>query len=605
LKKIELLAPAGNMIIGMAAIEHGADAVYIGAPKFSARAAAGNSIADIEKLTRFAHRFHARVFVALNTLLLENEIVKAEALIHQLYNAGVDALIIQDMGILECDLPPISLHASTQMDNRTPEKVAFLEGVGFEQVVLARELSVSQITDICEATNVKIECFVHGALCVSYSGQCYISEKVTGRSANRGRCAQFCRHKFKLTDFSGKEIADDAYYLSLKDLDLSHQLSALITAGVTSLKIEGRLKDIQYVKNITALYRNELDKIITQEPGLEKGSSGTCSYTFQPDAERTFHRDKTEYFFNEDATIPGALKTPKSTGQKIGRVEKVHRDSFTITGNEKIVNGDGLYFFDTNKRLHGFRANRVQGNTIFFRDKVPLRKGDVIFRNRDVQFIDELEKSYNCRKITLEIDITEKGAGLEIAVRDEDAIISTRLLPIRFEKAKKPGRIHDLLRRQFLKTGDTLFDVSRVDVTINPDYHLSASVCNNLRRQALENHDQKRLQYYKRAGKTLEKNNISWLHDRLTWQDNVINSYAKAFYQRHGVQFFPKMEERLQAMGKGLMTTRYCIRRQLGKCPEFGGDDKASPFLLRDRSGDYEVYFNCRQCEMVIRLKKE
>ena len=348
--KIELLAPAKNLVCGMSAINHGADAVYIGGPQFGARAAASNSLVDIEKLVAHAHQFRARVYVALNTIFDDRELDLAVGLSHRLHGIGVDALIIQDVGLLESELPPIPLHSSTQMNNRTVDKVRFLEKVGFQQVVLARELSLAQIKEIRAATTVPLEFFVHGALCVSYSGQCYISEVMAGRSANRGECAQFCRHKFTLKDGQGKILEKDRYLLSLKDLNLSAHLGALIDAGVSSFKIEGRLKDENYVKNVTAYYRQALDKIIDGDNGLQSSSAGRCSFGFIPDPAKSFNRGKTDYFLtnrgNTRGNTPGAIDSPKSTGQRLGKVVRAEKQFFILATGETVNNGDGLCFFD-------------------------------------------------------------------------------------------------------------------------------------------------------------------------------------------------------------------------------------------------------------------
>ncbi len=604
MRQIELLAPAGNLQIGIAAIEHGADAVYIGAPQFSARAAASNSVADIEKLVHFAHRFHARVYVALNTLLNEEEVAPAVNLITRLYEAGADALIIQDMGLLECDLPPIALHASTQMDNRSLEKVSFLERVGFDQVVLARELSLAQITEICSKSNILVECFIHGALCVSYSGQCYISEVVAGRSANRGRCAQFCRHRFTLSEKSGKVIAADRYFLSLKDLDFSRHLHALVGAGVSSFKIEGRLKDSSYVKNVTAFYRTLLDGIIAADSSLKRASSGQCRFDFRPDSERTFQRGKTNYFLCDAKSKPGALATPKSIGQRIGIVRDVTRNTFRVVTDEVLVNGDGLCFFDRHDRLHGFRANRVEGTTVYLREKIPIHDGDVLYRNRDVVFSKQLEKSEHCRHISLAATVTETENGVELAMKDEDGICSSLHLPVEWETARQKGRILELIERQMVKTGRTLFKINSLEVRIDPSRHLPVSEINALRRKGLENHERIRLDHYQRPVGNQKKNDIPWLSKKITWKDNVTNSQAREFYRRHGVSQFPAGgEERLAAMKDGLMATKYCLRRQLGICPREDEVLSAKPLLLSDNTGTYEVYFRCDTCEMIIKSR--
>ena len=372
---LELLSPARNLECGRAAVNHGADAVYIGGPQFGARAAAANPLSDIEQLVQHAHLFKARVYIALNTLFTDSELEKAVKLIHRYYDMGVDALIIQDMGLLECDLPPISLHASTQTDNRTAKKVRFLEDVGFEQVVLARELSLKQIREIRRATTVPLEVFIHGALCVSYSGQCYISERIAGRSANRGECAQFCRHAFTLKDRHGRIVSKDRYLLSLKDLNRSHSLEELIEAGVSSFKIEGRLKDAGYVKNVTAYYRQLLDDILEGQPGLSPSSSGQCVFSFTPDPAKSFNRGRTEYFLKQQRDQAGSIDSPKSLGEKIGPVGGAEKSSFTIQSDTVLANGDGLCYFDSNGILIGLKANRVDGNTVHHRQSFSPKTG--------------------------------------------------------------------------------------------------------------------------------------------------------------------------------------------------------------------------------------
>ncbi len=601
-RKIELLAPAGNLQIGIAAIEHGADAVYIGAPKFSARASAANSVDDIRELVAFAHGFYARVYVALNTLLEDNEIGKAVELSHQLYGAGVDALIIQDMGLLECDLPPIALHASTQMDNRSPEKVKFLEDVGFEQVVLARELSLEQIEAICCGSAIPIECFVHGALCVSYSGQCYISEVVAGRSANRGECAQFCRHRYTLSDIKGKTIGPKAHYLSLKDLDLSEHLQAMITAGVSSFKIEGRLKEGSYVKNVTAHFRSLLDNIINDDPNLERASSGTCSFSFQPNPKRTFHRGNTDYFLLNSENTPGSLATPKSIGQRLGVVREIQDKSFVVVTEEELANGDGFCFLDQHNRLHGFRANRVEGKRVFPREKVHLEDGQVLYRNRDVRFLQELERSERCRFICLDVTIEESGRCVDIQIVDEDRIASCLKFSIEWQTARQKGRINEMMERQFKKTGGTYFHITSFSAQINPSHHVSVAEVNMLRRKALENHVLARMGNYNRPQALRENNTVPWLTNTLSWRDNVTNTYAQKFFRRHGVtSCIPSESNRMNSMKDGLMITKYCLRRQRNMCPkDRESGEAASSLLLTDNSGSYEVHFNCKRCEMTI-----
>jgi 23S rRNA 5-hydroxycytidine C2501 synthase len=441
---LELLAPARNMQCGIAAVNHGADAVYIGGPLFGARAAASNSLADIEELVTYAHRFRARVYVALNTLVRDDELDRAVKLCHQVYECGADALIIQDVGLLESDLPPIPLHSSTQMNNRTVEKVRFLENVGFAQVVLARELSLARIKKIRAATTVPLEFFVHGALCVSYSGQCFISEVMAGRSANRGLCAQFCRHKFTLTDTKGTVLAKDRFLLSLKDLDLSAHLAALIDAGIRSFKIEGRLKDENYVKNVTAAYRGALDRIIDARGDLIRSSSGRCRFGFTPDPSKSFSRGSTDYFLNKSRNVVGEPRSPKSIGKNIRPVTAVDAVCFTIAGEEAVHNGDGLCFFNRNDELVGVRVNRVAGRKIYPKDgaaQLHLSVGTEIFRNADTQFNKLLEHSELCRKIEIHMTLVEVDAGLQLQLIDEDGVVSSTLVMVEKRRQQRAARL--------------------------------------------------------------------------------------------------------------------------------------------------------------------
>ncbi|MGL5461806.1 MAG: peptidase U32 family protein, partial [Aeromonas veronii] len=386
--RLELLAPAKNLAYGIEAINHGADAVYMGGPAFGARSAAGNSIEDIEALARHAHRFGAQVFVAFNTLLHDHELEQARRLTHQIYEAGADALIVQDMGLLALDLPPIALHASTQTDNRTPEKVKFLQDVGFSQVVLARELSLAQIREISAATNVQLEFFIHGALCVSYSGQCNISHARTGRSANRGECAQLCRLPCSLQKPDGEVLVADSHLLSLKDMDQTDNLEALIEAGIRSFKIEGRLKGLDYVKNVTAWYRQKLDAILDSRSDLVAASAGRCSYSFTPDPKKSFNRGSTDYFLHGRHQGIDSTKSPKYVGEPLGRVTKVTRDGIEIDGKHVTLNnGDGLGFFKPNNELVGMRLNKVEGKQLLLSERMPgLKVGTEIYRNHDQAF---------------------------------------------------------------------------------------------------------------------------------------------------------------------------------------------------------------------------
>jgi putative protease len=602
-QKIELLAPARNLACGMSAIDHGADAVYIGGPQFGARAAASNSLADIEKLIIHAHQFRARVYVALNTIFDDRELALAVGLCHRLYGIGVDALIIQDVGLLESELPPIPLHSSTQMNNRTVDKVRFLEKVGFRQIVLARELSLARIKEIRAATSVPLEFFVHGALCVCYSGQCYISEVMTGRSANRGECAQFCRHCFTLRDGRGNTLEKDRYLLSLKDLNLSAHLEALIDAGIGSFKIEGRLKDEHYVKNVTAYYRQALDKIIDADDGLQRSSSGSCSFAFTPDPSKSFNRGKTDYFLTNRQNRPGAIKSPKSTGQRLGRVARAEKRCFTIDTGDVVNNGDGLCFFDPEKGLVGIRVNRVEADRIYPRDPVSLPVGITIYRNLDTAFNKLLTRSRQCRTIALQLELKEAADGLQMLVTDEDGIVSETFVKAEKTEARQAGMAAAMAEKQLGKSGGTFFSIGEIVIRLRPELFFSAALFNDLRRQGFARHLKKRLQQYRLERAELTANDFPWPAGEVSFLDNIGNRKAEAFYRRHGVVKIDRKTLRAaDVAGCSLMTSRYCIRAQLDICPKISNttDGSAGPLTLVDNTGEYELRFDCRKCHMIV-----
>ena len=603
-KKIELLAPARDLACGISAINHGADAVYIGGPQFSARAAAGNSLVDIAKLVAHAHLFRARVYVALNTIFSDYELDAAVKLCHQLHGIGVDALIIQDVGLLESELPPIALHSSTQMNNRTVVKVVFLEKVGFRQVVLAREMSLSRIKDIRAATSVPLEFFVHGALCVSYSGQCYISEVMAGRSANRGECAQFCRHKFSLQDKVGKIFAKDRYLLSLKDLNLSNHLGALIEAGISSFKIEGRLKDTQYVKNLTAYYRQALDTIIDVDSGLQRASAGRCSFAFSPDPEKSFNRGMTDNFLLKPRTRPGAIDSPKSIGQRLGPVVHAERKFFVVETQEVVNNGDGLCFFDPQKGLVGIKVNRVENGRIYPKDPRVLPVGMMIYRNSDTVFNKQLTKSEGCRTIGVKLELKATADGLQLKIHDEDGIDSTTLIKAEKAPARQAGMVIALAEKQLRKIGGSIFSIKEVRVDLSPDLFFPAAVFNDLRRQALERHLAIRLDQYPVEHVEIVANDVPWPACEVSYLDNITNEKAAAFYRRHGVKKID--EKKLHATDIAdcaLMTTKYCVRAQLQLCPRMSGrpGELAESLTIMDNTGAYALEFDCQKCGMTVK----
>jgi 23S rRNA 5-hydroxycytidine C2501 synthase len=598
---IELLSPAKDSSTGIAAIDHGADAVYIGAPRFGARAAAGNTIDEIKRLIDYAHGFHARVYVALNTLLTDDELGEAVAIAHQVHEIGADALIIQDMGLLECDLPPLPLHASTQCDNRTREKVRFLEDVGFTQVVLARELSLAQIKEIRAATSVPLEFFVHGALCVSYSGRCRISEILAGRSADRGECAQFCRHRYTLKDAAGNILKKDSHLLSLKDLDLRNHLQGLLDAGIRSFKIEGRLKDINYVKNVTAAYRLALDAIIAKDGGLRRSSSGRCTFAFSPDPARTFNRGSTEYFLYEQRNRVGSIESPKSTGQEIGVVTKVQGRFVEIDTREVIVNGDGLCYFDDTGALAGLRVNKVEGPKIFFKGLARVRPGTVLYRNLDRAFNRQLQNSTGCRKIPVTLTMTETVAGLGFTIVDDDGCRSSLDTPLVKKKAENQERMRNVLIQQVKKSGKTIFSVSEVRIAMEPTIHLPVSQINDIRRMAFDAHLRSRQLQHEIRHRPVTPNTLPWPADQPPPFTHVSNRKAQEFFARHGLSIPPETNNEKIV----LMTCRYCLKHQLGLCSAIDPQAKSNkePLTLTDNTGTYELSFDCRRCEMSLLLQ--
>jgi 23S rRNA 5-hydroxycytidine C2501 synthase len=611
-RAIELLAPAKNAECGIAAVNYGADAVYIGAPKFGARANAGNTLQDIERLAAYAHRYWAKVYVTLNTLLFDHELDEARALARDVSAAGADALIIQDMALLEMDLPPIPLFASTQTHNVAIERIKFLEQVGIQRVILARELSLQQIRAIRLATTIEIESFVHGALCVSFSGQCYFSQATKGRSANRGECSQSCRMKYSLEDGAGHVLARDAHLLSLKDLNLSDHLSSLLDAGITSFKIEGRLKDIDYVKNIVAFYRLRLDEILDKDASMKAASSGTTAVTFTPDPERTFHRGTTQYFLRGRKKDIVSLKTPKSIGKNIGTVTRVGRNNFEIDTELSIANGDGFCYFDENDELQGVNVNRAEGTKIFPLDMRSIRVGTVIYRNYDKDFVQALERDKTSRKIAVRITAAETANGLALTAVDEDGVAARLEYPCDKTIALHPERARETFVTQLKKSGASEFVVEDVDVTLDGAYYFATSALNAMRRDLLAMLEEERMHMRPHIRCTIEKNSVPYPQQTLDYTANVANALAAAFYTRHGVTAIePAFELRSDIRGTVIMTTKHCLKFQFGMCEGKRKDDCAADhdkeqlLFLRDGKRKYSLEFDCDACMMKIIFDKQ
>ena len=610
---LELLAPAKNMEFGKAAVDHGADAVYVGPERFGARAAAGNSVADIEALCNYAHRYFARVYVAFNTLLFDHELEPARRLIEQLYHAGVDALIIQDMGLLEMDLPPIPLFASTQTDNRTPEKVNFLEQSGFSRVILARELSLSAIKQIRTATRVDLEAFVHGALCVCYSGQCYMSAAIGGRSANRGACGQPCRLAWNLEDKEGTVLCENRHLLSLKDMNRADYLGDLVRAGVSSFKIEGRLKSLDYVKNITGFYRQKLDALIKTGSSHTKASSGRTTFFFTPEPCKTFNRGFTDYFLSGSPGSIDAFDTPKSVGEPIGQVKQIKNQALVLDRPHDLLAGDGICFPNAPGRLKGFYVNRVDENQSVFPSgktnikKNDLPKGTMVFRNHDLKFVRLMSGMTAQRKISLDMTFCEHPQGFELSCVDEDDIQARALLYVPGEPARNPDTAMAAIKKQLGKLGNTCFELNHLEILSKPVF-LPASDLNRLRRDLVACLEENRLKAYVRLTAGPKPTPVPFYQADLDFRANAANHLSVQFYKKRGVQSIdPAFECAQPGPGTPVMTTKHCIRRSLGWCPGKVGKNKgkspqpsAGPLFLTHGKHRFQVVFNCRECEMQI-----
>lgn len=601
-RKIELLAPAKNLECGMAAIDHGADAVYIGAPKFGARAAAVNSLEDIAALVEYAHLYNVRIYVTVNTILKDEELKETEEMIRALYRVGVDALIVQDMGITGLELPSIPLHASTQMDNRTAEKVRFLADAGFRQVVLARELSLREIGKIHEACpDVPLEIFVHGALCVSYSGQCYVSQACFGRSANRGECAQFCRLPFSLVDSNDRVIAKDKHLLSLKDLNQSEELEALLDAGASSFKIEGRLKDVSYVKNVTAAYRQKLDAILARRKEYVRASSGSCRYAFKPQLDKSFSRGFTHYFLHGRTRDVFSFDTPKSLGEEMGTMKEARGNYLTVAGLKSFNNGDGVCYIDEQGKLQGFRINRVEGNKLYPQEMPRIKPRTVLYRNFDQEFEKILARRSSERKMAVAIRLADTAFGFALTLTDEDDNRVTLSLPRAKELARTPQE--ENLKTQLAKLGNTPFEAERVDIDFTENWFLPASVLADFRRQAIEKLIAARRINYRRELAVLRPTTHAFSQTTLTYLGNVMNARAASFYAGHGVASIAPAFEQTPVEKAVLMFCKHCLRYSMGWCPVHQRERSPyrEPYYLVSTDGKrFRLEFDCRNCQMKV-----
>lgn len=602
-RKIELLAPAKNLECGIAAIDHGADAVYIGAPRFGARAAAGNSLADITELVKYAHLYNVRIYVTLNTILKDEELSETEKLIWELYRIGVDALIVQDMGLLGLNLPPIPLHASTQMDNRHVEKVKFLAEAGFRQIVLARELSLEQIRRIHEAVpETPLEVFVHGALCVSYSGQCYVSQSCFGRSANRGECAQFCRLAFDMVDADGKTIVKGKHLLSLKDLNQSEELEKLLDAGASSFKIEGRLKDVAYVKNVTAFYRKRLDEILKRRHEYIRASSGKVKLAFKPQLDKSFTRGFTNYFLFERNKDIFSFDTPKSLGEEMGYVKEIRGNFMVVAGVKPFNNGDGICYLDERGKLKGLRVNRVENNKLFPAGEMPrIKPRTVLYRNFDQEFEKLMQRKSAERKLGVVLQLAENRFGFTLTLMDED----DNQISVALEREKEIARISqdENLKTQLSKLGNTPFEATQVELKLSENWFIPSSVIADLRRQGIEMLlEARRINYRQEIG-GMPSTSHAFPVQELTYLGNVMNKAAATFYRNHGVLRVEPAFEKNPPTDVALMFCKHCLRYSLGWCPvrhKVKSPYREPYYLVSGDGKRFRLEFDCKQCIMKV-----
>ena len=604
---IELLAPAKNLECGIEAIRHGADAVYIGAPKYGARAAAGNSLDDLRQLASFAHQYGARVYVTLNTIIYDDELAEVEALVWDLYRIGIDALIVQDMALLTMNLPPIALHASTQTDNRTPEKVQFLHAAGFSQVVLARELSLEDIAAIHRACSVPLEAFVHGALCVSYSGQCYASQACFGRSANRGECAQFCRLPFTMVDADGRVIERDRHLLSLKDMNRSAHLEAMMDAGICSFKIEGRLKDVTYVKNVTAYYRQAIDKILARRPEYKRASQGVSTYTFTPQLDKSFNRGFTDYYITGKRSDVTSFATPKSVGEPIGHIKEVGRGYITVSSPKSLHNGDGLCYIDESGLLQGFRVNKVEGTRLYLKEMPrTLRPRTPLFRNYDQEFERLLSRPSAERRIPVSMRLYEVPFGFALTLTDDCKHQATVTLTCEKEPARTEQRAG--IEAQLSKLGGTILVAGHVDIDFTDNWFIPSSMVADMRRRAVEAYEHmskstwSNSQFANHKSKTTPT--VSSPVGPLTYLANIANRRAQEFYQARSTEKVAPAFELSAPKGATLMFCRHCLRYAMGWCPRQGGAKSPfrEPYTLVSADGRrFALSFDCKQCIMTVK----
>ncbi len=595
MKKIELLAPAKNRDSAFAAIDYGADAIYIGASRFGARHAAGNSMEQIAQVVDYAHAYGVRVHCTLNTLLFEDELHEAEATAREAVEAGVDALIVQDMAFARMGLG-VDLHASTQMCNMTPEGVLFLEQCGFSRVVLERALPLTQILAIAEATSVELEAFAHGAICVGHSGRCYLSRSMSERSGNRGECSQPCRLSYDLCDQAGRKLLENKHLLSVKDLNLSSQIGAMLDAGVSSFKIEGRLKDIGYTKNIVAHYRTLLDEQIASRPHLERASQGSSQLDFAPNPSKSFTRGESEYLFWGQARNLASFDSPKSVGQSVGRVGTIRSKRFRLEGSERLHAGDGICFI-TPEGMMGTNVNLSDGEWIEPNRMDGITKGTEIFRNFDKHFNDTLSSSRTRRTIATEATLTMSPQHIALSYSDSDGNSGVAHRQGIFEQPRNLEKMKQVARTQVAKSGDTIFTVD--SITLEGEIiFVASSLLSEMRREALSALHLARMEAYTRPAPFVENPHAELPTEQLTAEQNVVNSLAREFYTDHGATAIVEgLDLSAQFDSQRVMQSSYCIRREIGECLKEGSTLRSELYIERGTSR-YRLEFDCQKCRM-------
>ncbi len=605
--KLELLAPARNLMVGKLAVMAGADAIYFAGPSFGARQSAGNSIDDLQKMTDFAHLFGVKVYLVLNTILFDEEISQAQKIAQQAFEVGVDAYIVQDWGLVNAGLPPLPIFASTQMDNRTPEHVAFLEELGFKRAILARELSLDQIKKIkTAAPKIELESFVSGALCVSYSGRCYFSQASLGRSANRGACAQICRQQFTLRDSQGQIMAHNKFLLSLKDLNLGAKLDDLIASGVTSFKIEGRLKDGAYVANLVSYFRQELDKIIAQDSRYQRASLGKVFPSFIPDPAKTFNRGFTEY--NITGKIKGSvasLDSQKSLGKFIGKIKKSGRGWLVLDREHKLKNGDGICYLDKNGDLAGAYANAIKDDRILLHRHEEAPVGAELYCNQDLTFEKAATGGVH-RAIALNLKVEEKKGEIIVTATDEQLLKTSVSLGVG-EVAEKPEAAELATKESLAKLGETIFYCQEIELKWKQAKFFSRAALNEARRELVAKLLLLREKSYTREESVLKKSEAKYYLKEADFNFNVSNDFSRRFWEEHGVNIKEdalelQMRKGKKPLGKVLMTSKHCLKREFGYCPK---NEKAKsglrePLSLEREGKRYPLRFDCRKCQMEV-----